>query len=40
VGGAWLGSHLVLRHGAALVRPVLVLSSILISGKLLLDQFR
>jgi uncharacterized protein len=39
-GGAWLGSHLVLRHGTALVRPVLVLSSILISAKLLLDQFR
>lgn len=37
-GGAWLGSHLVLRHGTALVRPVLVLSSILISAKLLLDQ--
>ena len=37
--GAWLGSHLVLRHGAALVRPVLVASSLLISAKLLLDQF-
>ncbi len=37
-GGAWLGSHLVLRHGTALVRPVLVVSSILISAKLLLDQ--
>jgi len=40
VGGAWIGSHLVLRHGAALVRPMLVLSSILISAKLLADQFR
>lgn len=38
--GAWLGSHLVLRHGAALVRPVLVVSSVLISAKLLLDQIR
>jgi uncharacterized membrane protein YfcA len=38
--GAWLGSHLVLRHGASLVRPVLVGASILISGKLLVDQFR
>ncbi len=36
--GAWLGSHLVLRHGARLVRPVLVVSSVLVSGKLLLDQ--
>jgi uncharacterized membrane protein YfcA len=36
--GAWLGSHLVIRHGAALVRPVLVLASLAISAKLLLDQ--
>ncbi len=36
--GAWVGSHLVLRHGAALVRPLLVLASILVSGKLLWDQ--
>ncbi|MBK1718743.1 hypothetical protein CKO27_14030 [Thiocystis violacea] len=33
--GAWIGSHLVLRHGAALVRPVLVVACLLISGKLL-----
>lgn len=37
--GAWLGSHLVLRHGSALIRPVLVVSSLLISARLLLDQF-
>ena len=37
--GAWLGSHLVLRHGAALVRPVLVAASIAISGRLLWDRF-
>ena len=37
--GAWLGSHLVLRHGSALIRPVLVVSSLLISVKLLMDQF-
>lgn len=36
--GAWLGSHLVLRHGTALIRPVLVLSSLAISAKLLLDR--
>lgn len=36
--GAWLGSHLVIRHGAALVRPVLVVASLAISAKLLLDQ--
>jgi uncharacterized protein len=34
--GAWLGSHLVLRHGAALIRPLLVVSSVLISARLLL----
>lgn len=38
VGGAWIGSHLVLRHGAALVRPVLVVVSVLISLKLLVAQ--
>jgi uncharacterized membrane protein YfcA len=39
-GGAWLGSHLVLRHGASLVRPVLVIASLAISAKLLLEQIR
>jgi len=29
--GAWLGAHLVLRHGAALVRPMLVLVSLAIT---------
>ena len=36
--GAWAGSHLVLRHGARLVRPVLVAASLAVSIKLLLDQ--
>lgn len=36
--GAWLGSHLVLKHGAVLVRPILVVSSVLISLKLFWDQ--
>jgi uncharacterized membrane protein YfcA len=36
--GAWLGSHLVLKHGAVLVRPILVVSSILVSLKLVWDQ--
>jgi len=39
-GGAWLGSHLVLRHGASLVRPVLVIASLAISAKLLFEQVR
>jgi uncharacterized membrane protein YfcA len=36
--GAWVGSHLVLRHGAWLVRPVLVLASLAVSAKLLADR--
>jgi uncharacterized membrane protein YfcA len=36
--GAWVGSHLVLRHGTALVRPVLVVATLLVSLKLLVDQ--
>ena len=38
MAGAWIGSHLVLRHGAALVRPLLVTVSLAISGKLLWDR--
>jgi len=34
--GAWVGSHLVIRHGAALIRPVLVVVSIAVSLKLLM----
>lgn len=36
IAGAWVGSHLVIRHGARLVRPVLVVVSLAISLKLLL----
>jgi uncharacterized membrane protein YfcA len=36
--GAWIGSHLVLRHGTRLIRPVLVVSSLVVSAKLLLDR--
>jgi uncharacterized membrane protein YfcA len=38
LAGAWIGSHLVLRHGARLVRPVLVVASLAVSLKLLTDQ--
>ncbi len=34
--GAWLGAHLAIRHGAAIIRPVLAVVSIAISLKLLL----
>ncbi|MEA3278511.1 MAG: TSUP family transporter [Pseudomonadota bacterium] len=36
--GAWVGSHLVLRHGTRVVRPVLVVASLAVSFKLILDQ--
>ena len=35
-GGAWLGAHLAVRHGAAVIRPLLVIISIAVSLKLLL----
>jgi hypothetical protein len=37
LAGGWLGAHLVLQHGARLVRPVLVIASIAVSLKLLLS---
>jgi len=37
--GAWAGSHLVLRHGARLVRPVLVVASLGVSLTLLSEQW-
>ena len=36
--GAWLGSHLVLRHGAALVRPLIVVAAVAVSAKLLWER--
>ena len=36
MAGAWLGSHLVIRHGTRLIRPLLVTVSLLISIRLLL----
>ncbi len=35
--GAWVGSHMALRHGAAIIRPLLVLVSIGLTIKILLD---
>ncbi len=35
-GGAWLGAHLAVRHGAAIIRPLLVIISLAVSLKLLL----
>ncbi|OQX48118.1 MAG: hypothetical protein B0D87_07405, partial [Candidatus Sedimenticola endophacoides] len=36
--GAWLGSHMVLRHGASLVRPLLVIVSLAMAARLLLAE--
>jgi uncharacterized membrane protein YfcA len=38
MSGAWLGSHLALRHGSALIRPMLVLVSLGITAKLLFAE--
>ena len=37
IAGAWVGSHFVLRHGAALIRPLLVTVSVLLTIKILAD---
>jgi uncharacterized membrane protein YfcA len=36
--GGWIGAHLVLRHGTRLVRPVLVIASLAVSLRLLLQD--
>jgi uncharacterized membrane protein YfcA len=36
--GAWLGAHLVLRHGSVLIRPMLVIAALVVSVKLLLGH--
>ena len=37
--GSFTGSHLSIKHGAKLIRPVLIVVSVTISIKLLIDQF-
>lgn len=37
IAGAWIGSHFALRHGARLIRPLLVLVSIGLTVKIVLD---
>jgi len=37
--GGWLGSHSVLRFGARLIRPLLVLISLSLTAKLLWSYF-
>ena len=38
MAGAWIGSHLVIRHGTRLIKPLLVTVSLAISLKLLLGD--
>jgi uncharacterized membrane protein YfcA len=38
VAGAWTGSHLVIRHGSRLIRPLLVVVSLAISLRLLVED--
>ncbi len=38
--GAWIGTHLVIRHGAPLIRPALVFISLLLSASLLWYELR
>jgi len=38
MAGAWLGSHLVIRHGTRLIRPLLVVVSLAISVRLLFSD--
>lgn len=37
IAGAWIGSHVALRHGARVIRPLLVLVSVGLTAKVLLD---
>lgn len=37
--GSYLGSHLTMKHGVKLVKPMLIAVSVLMSAKLLYDQF-
>lgn len=38
MGGAWLGSHLAIRHGARIIKPLLIIVSLAISLRLLLNN--
>lgn len=37
--GSWIGSHMAMRHGARLIRPLLVTLSLLLTAKLLYDWY-
>jgi uncharacterized protein len=37
--GGWLGSHFALRHGARLIRPLLIVTSLALTGRLIWQFF-
>ncbi|HEX2793610.1 MAG TPA: TSUP family transporter [Croceicoccus sp.] len=39
IAGSWIGSHMAMRHGARLIRPLLVTLSLLLTAKLLYDWY-
>jgi len=39
IAGAWLGAHYATRHGARLIRPLLVTASLGLTGKLIWGWF-
>ena len=39
LAGAQLGSHMVVRNGPAIIRPVLLVTVLLLAGKLIWEQF-
>jgi uncharacterized membrane protein YfcA len=39
MAGAWLGAHIAMRHGARVIRPLLILASLVLTAKLIWDGF-
>lgn len=39
MAGAWMGAHVAMRHGARIIRPLLIVVSLALTGKLIWDGF-
>ena len=39
ISGAWIGAHVAMRHGARVIRPLLIVVSLALTGKLIWDNF-
>jgi len=37
--GSWIGAHVAMRHGARVIRPLLIAVSLVLTGKLIWDNF-